>query len=240
MKNERILVISAHALDYLWRCGGTIAKYTRSGSPVKIIDLTCGARGESNALWKRESGINEEQIISIRQEDARKAARILGAEIQFMNWQDHMIQATQDRMLELAYEMVTYQPTIVLTHFTSDPMNPDHPITARITIDAYRCAQTSGVFPGIKPCSSPKLYMFEPAYPETVGYVPDVYINISDTMNIKMDAMLSVDAQRELAESYDKRNGYRGHLAAKLSGNREIRYAETFQRFKPYVGDCFC
>ncbi len=240
MQQERVLVVSAHALDFLWRCGGTIAKYTREGSTVRIINLTNGARGESNELWKKNPGITAEQITAERKREAQQSSQMIGAEIQFMDWQDHMLEPNLDRTLQLAREMMQFNPTIILTHFTSDPMNPDHPTTAQMVIEAFRCAQTSGVFPGETPCGPAKIFMFEPAYPEVVGYVPDVYIDITDTMELKMKAMEAGGAQKVLAQAYDKRNGYRGHLASKLSGNKSIKYAETFQRFKPYVGDRFC
>lgn len=240
MNHEKILVVSAHALDYLWRCGGTIAKYTKSGSSVTIIDLTCGERGESNEIWKKNPDMTPEEVAQLRRTEASAAAELLGAEIRFKNWPDHMLQVTPERTLELARDMMELQPTILLTHFTQDPMNPDHPAAVGMVIEAMRCAQTYGVFPGVPPCGPIKMFMLEPAYPETVGYVPDVYIDITDTWQLKLQAMSAGGAQQSLAESYDKRNGYRGHLAAKLSGNKGIRYAETFQRFKPYVGDWFC
>lgn len=240
MKQERVLVISAHALDFLWRCGGTIAKYADSGSAVRIINLTNGVRGESNALWKNDPNASAEHINAIRKAEAEAAADMLGAEILFMGWQDHMLEVTLDRTLQLAKEMMAFAPTILLTHFTEDPMNPDHCAAAKLTIEAFRCAQTSGVFPDKAACTGTKMFMFEPAYPEVVGYAPDVYIDITASMARKMEAMQAGGAQKMLAQSYDKRNGYRGHLAGKLSGNMQIQYAETFQRFKPYVGEAFC
>ena len=240
MNVDRILVVSAHALDYLWRCGGTIARYAETGNDVKVIDLTCGERGESNAIWNKQPGITEEKVAGLRKMEAEHAASLLGAEIEFMGWQDHMLEATRERVVDLAKKIMEYQPTILLTHYISDPMNPDHPAAAKLVMEALRCAQSSGVFPGIKPCGPCSLYLFEPAYTEAVGYVPEIYIDITDTMDVKMRAMEAAGAQRTLADAYDKRNGYRGHLASKFSGNPDIRYAETFVRFKPYVGKWFC
>ena len=34
MKGKKVLVISAHAADYVWRAGGTIAKYIKHGADV--------------------------------------------------------------------------------------------------------------------------------------------------------------------------------------------------------------
>ena len=32
MQDERLLVVSAHAADFVWRAGGTIAKYVKNGA----------------------------------------------------------------------------------------------------------------------------------------------------------------------------------------------------------------
>lgn len=53
MISDKILVVSAHAMDYLWRCGGTIARYAGEGCQVKVVDLTYGENGESNPIWKK-------------------------------------------------------------------------------------------------------------------------------------------------------------------------------------------
>lgn len=53
MENERLLVISAHAGDFVWRSGGTIAKYIEEGAEVELVVLSFGVRGESNDLWKK-------------------------------------------------------------------------------------------------------------------------------------------------------------------------------------------
>jgi|GEM_PF-5704025 len=53
-QNTSLLVVSAHAADFVWRGGGTIAKYVKHGARVKLIILSYGARGESNELWNIE------------------------------------------------------------------------------------------------------------------------------------------------------------------------------------------
>lgn len=46
MEGKRILVVSAHAADYVWRSGGTIAKYIKHGANVDVVVLSFGVRGE--------------------------------------------------------------------------------------------------------------------------------------------------------------------------------------------------
>ena len=52
MQDERLLVVSAHAAEYEWRAGGTIAKNVKNGAKEHLVVLSVGVRGESNDLWK--------------------------------------------------------------------------------------------------------------------------------------------------------------------------------------------
>ena len=47
------LVISAHAADFVWRCGGAIALHAQQGVKVTVVCLSFGERGESAKLWKQ-------------------------------------------------------------------------------------------------------------------------------------------------------------------------------------------
>lgn len=236
---ERVLVIGAHALDFLWRCGGTIAKYVRQGHEVKVINLTYGARGESNGIWKKNPEITEEEVALRRKNESQRAADILGTEITFMGWPDHMIEADNERKLELAEKIKLYRPTIVITHFTQDLLNIDHSTTSSLVLSAIRLAKSSGVMPELPAIPNPKVFMFEPSHPELFGYSPDTFIDITDVWDVKAEAMGIVAAQKELVEPYFHRAVYRAQMASKLSNNKGIKQAETFKRVFPYVGENF-
>jgi len=49
-----VLVFSAHAADFVWRAGGTIALYASRGHRVRILCLSHGERGESQGAWKEQ------------------------------------------------------------------------------------------------------------------------------------------------------------------------------------------
>jgi 4-oxalomesaconate hydratase len=49
--STQLLVISAHAADFVWRAAGAIATVTQSGGTAKVIALSYGERGESGELW---------------------------------------------------------------------------------------------------------------------------------------------------------------------------------------------
>ena len=76
-QNTSLLVVSAHAADFVWRGGGTIAKYVKHGARVKVVILSYGARGESNELWNVE-GQTMDNVKRIRHEEIVAAAKCLG------------------------------------------------------------------------------------------------------------------------------------------------------------------
>lgn len=236
---ERVLVFSAHAVDFVWRCGGTISQYTKAGDAVKIIDITCGQRGESNDVWKRQPGINEQEVAVIREVEAKKCADILGAEIEFLGWSDHLLSFDDERITAIAKIIREYQPTIILTHWTSDPLNYDHPNTAHAVLAALRLANVMGTFPGTKPVVGVKVFMFEPDQPEFCGFAPDTYIDITDVAEKKIEAMASIPSQEYLVKNYTSRSEYRAYLAGRVTGNKSIQMAEAYVRFNPFVAKFF-
>src|ERR1700747_2613478 len=50
---KSVLVVSAHAADFVWRAGGAIALYAQKGYRVRILCLSYGERGESERLWRQ-------------------------------------------------------------------------------------------------------------------------------------------------------------------------------------------
>lgn len=67
-------MISAHAADFVWRCGGAIALHAELGYDVTIACLSFGERGESARLWKEGKSLDE--VKAIRRAEA--AADALG------------------------------------------------------------------------------------------------------------------------------------------------------------------
>src|SRR5215813_11527458 len=115
LSNERLLVVSAHAADFVWRAGGAIALYASRGARARVLCLSYGERGESQGLWKKE-GMTLERVKQIRHEEAGKAAEVFGAEIRFFNAGDYPLKVTYELIGELVQEFRGVQPTCVMTH----------------------------------------------------------------------------------------------------------------------------
>ena len=66
MAKKSALVISAHAADFVWRCGGAIALHQKRGYEVTIVCLSFGERGESGNLWKRDRSLDVRLLGGLR------------------------------------------------------------------------------------------------------------------------------------------------------------------------------
>lgn len=230
-----ILVVSAHAADFVWRAGGAIALYARHGSRVKVLALSYGERGESAALWQ-QPGQDLDRVKEIRRSEALAAAEILGAEIAFLDLGDHPLQMTAQGQERIVAEVRALRPHLILTHHERDPLNPDHETAWAETIKSVRYAAAAGVMPEIAPVVRGRVFAFEPDQPELCGFVPDVFLDITAVFECKQAAMAAIQTQAFLVENYSSRAAYRGYMARRLSGDADIRYAEAYRRQYPYVG----
>lgn len=111
---NKILVISAHAVDFLWRCGGTIRKSADNGAEVKIVDLTFGERGESSHVWRTVENVTVDQVKEIRRKEATEISKALGASsIEFFDWGDHPLAVNEERVLQIARILQEFQPNVI-------------------------------------------------------------------------------------------------------------------------------
>jgi 4-oxalomesaconate hydratase len=232
-----MLVVSAHAADYVWRAGGTIAKYIKNGAEVKVIVLSYGIRGESNDLWKAE-GATAESVKSVRAGETNAAAKILGITgMEFWDMEDYPIVFTREHDERMVRAIRAVQPDIIITHDSFDVLNPDHNQTHDFV---YRCSimsNSAGVrLEGTKTTKQMRLFGFEPHQTELSRYVPGSFIDITESYEQKVDAMKCFKAQSHLIEYYTQRAFLRGNHARRISGNNTYKYAESFANFFPVVG----
>jgi len=232
--NDTVLVVSAHAADFVWRAGGAIALYHSRGCRVRVLCLSYGERGESERLW-REPGMTLERVKQIRRSEAERAAEMLGAEIRFFDAGDYPLRPSAELVDQLVEEFRRTQPTIVLTHALSDPYNGDHPETARLTMNARVYAQAAGYPSDVRKLGAPPLFFFEPHQPEMCDFKPQVLLDITPVFELKRNAMECMEAQEHLWEYYTQLALRRGTQAVRNSGKKEIKYAEAYQRFYPQV-----
>src|SRR5947208_15559505 len=129
--SKTMLVVSAHAADFVWRAGGTIALYSSRGYRVRILCLSYGERGESQGAWK-QPGMTVEKVKEIRRAESLRAAEILGADVHFFDSGDYPIKTSDELVEGMVREFREHQPDLVLTHSYLDPYNPDHSTANRV------------------------------------------------------------------------------------------------------------
>src|SRR5690606_29166642 len=108
-----LLVISAHAGDFVWRAAGAIALATERGDRAKVVCLSYGERGESAKAWREGKGL--EEIKRIRRAEAEAAAAELGAEIEFLDAGDYPLVESRELVDRLVRVYRDFEPAVVLT-----------------------------------------------------------------------------------------------------------------------------
>jgi 4-oxalomesaconate hydratase len=235
---KTVLVVSAHAADFVWRAAGAIALYADRGYTVRILCLSYGERGESERLWKID-GMTVDRVKEDRHAESSRAAEILGASIRFFDMGDYPIVPTEEKMVEMVNEFREHKPEIVLTHSFEDPYNPDHPMANDLTLKARVYAQAAG-YPAKgkgRQDDAPPVLLFEPHQPEQCNFKPQVLLDITPVWDKKVKAMESMAAQEHLVTYYTDLGRRRGVQAVRNSGRRGIKYAEAYQRIYPQVTD---
>jgi 4-oxalomesaconate hydratase len=230
---KSIVVVSAHAADFVWRAGGAIALYHELGYTVRVLCLSYGERGESARLWKQGKSLQE--IKEIRQGESRKAAEVLGAEIRFFDAGDYPLVPSQELQDGLVQEFRTYRPEFILTHSLKDPYNADHPRTTELVLESRILAQAHGYPSEHEVIGAPPVFLFEPHQPEQCDFHVDVLLDISEVFERKRKAMECMSAQEHLWEYYTDVAKRRGVQAGRNSG-KSIRYGEAYHRIYPSVG----
>jgi 4-oxalomesaconate hydratase len=230
----RILVVSAHAADFVWRAGGAIASVTAAGGAAHVVALSYGERGESGELWKVPNQ-TEENVKRTRHDEAVRAASHLGATFEGFDLGDYPLVVDENAIARLVDAIVSFAPDVLLTHAERDPFNPDHPVAYTATERARQLASGAGVASAFKTIKPPQFLLFEPHQPELCGFVPTTFLDITAVFDRKAAAMGEMGAQSYLKTYYTERAGHRANHARRISGRKDIEYAEAFMRAMPQV-----
>ena len=237
--SESLLVVSAHAGDFVWRAAGAIALATSRGERATVVCLSFGERGESAKAWREGKALDE--IKALRRGEAEDAAAVLGADIRFLDAGDYpLIESPQliDQLVRLYRETA---PTAVATHTLIDPYNGDHPAAARMAMQARVLAQAVGYGAPGDPLGAPPVFSFEPHQPEMSDFRPDVLLDITEVYDVKCKAMRCLGAQQHMWTYYEDLATRRGVQLKRNAGpNLGLAHdtkAEAFVRHYPHVTD---
>ena len=239
--NPTALVISAHAADFVWRCGGAIALHAQKGYDVTVLCLSFGERGESAKLWKQE-GMTLDRVKDARRAEAERAAEALGVRdlvcLDLGAYPLELGRPEKERVVEVIRRV---QPRFMLSHSQYDPYNTDHSYATQIALECRMIAQAWGHNPGEKVLGAPQLYLFEPHQTEQMGWKPDTFLDITPVWDRKRAAIECMEGQEHLWEYYthvaQQRANHFKRNSGGQSGGRDCKYAEGFQSIFPRTVD---
>jgi len=232
-----VLVVSAHAGDFVWRAGGAIALAASRGQAVTVLCLSFGERGESANAWREGKKLDE--IKAIRRDEAASAAEVLGAAIEFCDAGDYPLRESDELTDRIVCCLRRDQPAAVLTHTLADPYNGDHSAAARMALQARVLAQAAGYDAPGEPIGAPPVFLFEPHQPEMCGFTPQVLLDITEVFEVKRRAMRCLPAQQHMWDYYTDLARRRGTQLRRNAGpNLGLPHdtlAEAFMRVYPQV-----
>lgn len=128
-----LVAFGAHPDDIEFACGGVIAIETRAGRRAHFVICSRGESGSHGAPAQR-----------VR--EAKKAAAILGATIEFVELEgDAHLEIRARHAIKLAGILRRRRPEIVLAPSLVENQHPDHAKLGKIIRDAARLARYGGV-----------------------------------------------------------------------------------------------
>lgn len=237
--DARVLVVGCHVADFCFRAGGAMLNYVRNGGAVKAIVVTRTVRGESGKLWTERPGITADQVAEVRRREAKRAAEIIGVELGFLEWEDNPLIIEEDRLMALSGVIREFRPSIVITHWGRDRLNQDHEVVSAAVVRA--CGLTGTHSEQWEPAPRPKVFFFEPdlmASPIN-GFEPDVFIDITEVFERKMEALREFKTQEGLESRWRPNAIFRANHARSLCGLAGCEYAEAYRRLTPWGGTHF-
>ncbi|GIV83153.1 MAG: GlcNAc-PI de-N-acetylase [Candidatus Roseilinea sp.] len=186
------MVIAAHPDDIEFGCAGTCAKWAKRGARIIYVLVTSGNGGTHNATLTRET------IAEIREREQRAAAEICGVhEVEFLRYNDGEVMPTLELRKDLVRMIRKHKPEVVIA---MDPTrmysgkeyinHPDHRAVGIATLDAI--APVAAM-----PLMYPELGPAHKVREVWIQWVddPDTWVDISDTLELKVRALLQHKSQ---------------------------------------------
>ena len=129
----RILAVGAHPDDVEFGCAPILIQEVSNGHEARILVTS---KGEAAS-----AGTPEE-----RAQEAREAARIIGAAIQFLELGgDCHIEHNPANAMTLAREIRRFKPDVILAPHLGENQHPDHSAVGKNVRDAARLARYGGL-----------------------------------------------------------------------------------------------
>jgi LmbE family N-acetylglucosaminyl deacetylase len=224
-------VLVAHPDDAEFMCGGTVAAWTRDGCEVHYVICTDGSAGSN------EPGASRKLVAPVREREQRAAADVLGVtSVTFLGEADGLLEVTPVTRKKVTREIRRLRPDVLIA---PDPARLwsgqgyinhwDHKQAGLLALTAVMPdAPTRVMFQeledeGIEPFEIPNLWLSTNE--------PDTYVDITKTIDIKLQALAQhVSEEGEAAAPWVRER------ARQTGEEAGLEYAEAFKAFR-FVDD---
>lgn len=219
--SKKILIVAAHPDDEVLGCFGTVSKLIKEGYEAYTLIL---GEGKTSRLDTRKIEENKEQL-EILNDEIKKANDIIGIKKCFVyDFPDNRFDSVDllDIIKVISKIKEEIKPDIIFTHYEND-LNIDHKITYQAVITATRPLENESV---------KEIYSFEilssTEWQYPISFSPDVFFDIQDTMELKLNAMQCYKSELCLYPHPRSLEGI--ELNAKYNGMRVGKnYVEAFK-----------
>jgi N-acetylglucosamine malate deacetylase 1 len=206
-RHLKIVFVGAHVDDYTV-CAGTIARYTNAGHHALLYSFT---PGDSRSMADM-NGVPLEQLAVNRREDALKGAKILGAELRFLDQHNQNMQVNPEVYIAFNKLLAGEKPDVVFGMWPLE-FHPDHRAVANISYNAWL---QSGLSFRYFFCETPGGGEMTPQQ-----FVPTRYVDVESVMEQKRSA--------HAANRYIRKGIPDADLLARFRGMEYgCQYAEAF------------
>ena len=184
----RILAVTCHPDDLEIAAGGTIAKYAKRGDDVILCHVANGNLGHVI--------IEPEELGKIRAKEAEEGGKVLGAkEVINLDIGDLFVSSFDEDLARRICEVVRYaKPDAIITHDDKDYMR-DHVETGKAVFNASFSTSVVHYVTQSAPYGGNDCPIYYMDNLGGVNFLPTEYVDISDTIELKMEALQCHESQ---------------------------------------------
>jgi len=220
----RILAVGAHPDDLELLCAGTLAKYSKEGHTVVMAHMCNGNKGHFT--------IPPEELASMRAEEAKKSAEIIGAEIIQGEYPDLELGIDENSKRTAVDVIRRARPDVIITHSPDDYM-VDHINTSRLIVEASFIA-TLPHYKSDYPAHNviPPVFFMDTL--AGVNFIPTEYVDITDEIEIKEKMLLCHQSQYIWLRDHDHIDyvDFMKSLSKFRGIQCGVKYAEGFKQYQ--------
>jgi N-acetylglucosamine malate deacetylase 1 len=201
-----IMVVGAHAADAEIMGGATVLKHVAAGWRAVLVHMTPGEKGHRS--------LPPDAYARIKAEEARNAARILGADCVMLPYRDGELPVNLEVQWAIADAIREYRPSVLLTHWQGS-LHRDHRNTSLNVMESLFLARLPA-FQRQHPAYGPSKVLYAENWEDEDGFKPDLYLDVTDVFDRYIEAIHAYSLFRGEVVPFAYEQWYRG--ASKLRG----------------------